>query len=294
MNRHILFDRVMLWTFRQLGTPFFTSSILSPTFEQHLPNVRVDSDDITRQGYQEFDVTSLAGPVKLKIHVLHPLRSGAPLVIYNMGGGEAPFDSTITRAYPASESTGVNVVAVEAPYQRSRRQIGEAFVHLNTYLAMLAITVRMNELIVQSETFRDCPIKIVAGTSLGGFVSNRHHLAYNSADGYVPFVAGTRHGDIFLTTIRASTLVTENPDYIRERLNFDREWVSRPHPNVFPQLGRYDQLNQYKIQAPSYGPDVDIEVWNGGHLYHVIHPQLIRNKLDGTIAALSRNGNRPP
>lgn len=283
INRHVLFDKVLLMTFRYLGSPFFSRSIDSPPLLDHLAAVTFDRNQIGDHGEFEFIASSLAPAVSVKVNVFHNAGALAPVILYNMGGGEAPYDGTIKRAYPASEDPGVSIVAIEAPWQRDRAQLANAFEDLNTYMAMLAITIRMNEWLLRSDQFSRSPRKVIAGTSLGGFVCNRHHLEYNSADAYVPLVAGTLHGEIFLSTIRSSKLVTDNPCVIRKHLNFQDQWDRAPHNNVYAQLGRYDQLNQLEVQGPSYG-NAAIDIWEGGHMYHVIHPTLLRKKLDAVIA----------
>ncbi len=277
MNRHILLDRLLLLSANSFGDPFFSQSIESPTFKEHLDAVQLDSVTIDGTGYYEMDARTLAGTVKEQFHVMHFLGPEVPTLIYNMGGSESPFDKTMKKVYPLNSVTEINVVAVEAPYQRTIAELKAAFVHLNTYMSMIAVAVKTTELIVQSEAFRDAHTKLVSGASLGGFVANRHHMAYNSADAYLPYVAGTRHGEIFLTTINASEEARANPDQIRSRLNFDYDWFEREHPNVFPQLSRYDQLNQLEVQGPSYG-DMEIDIWEGGHLYNYFHPKLMRQK----------------
>lgn len=280
MNRHVIFDKIMLWTFKTLGRPFFEDSVKTSSFETHLANVTFAGPEIVGSGAYEFTVHSLGEVVTQAVNVLHYVSATAPLVVYNMGGGEAPYDSTVKRIYP--EPDGFNVVAIEAPYQRSRQEIAHAFSELNNYMAMLAMTVKMNEHVLQAPVFVNARKKLVAGMSLGGFVANRHHLVYNTADIYVPFVAGTRHGDIFLTTVARSGLTMANPQVLRTHLNFEEEWLRREHHNVFPQLNRYDQLNQLEVQQPSFG-EMPTTIWEGGHMYHVIHPRLARAKLDELI-----------
>lgn len=277
MNRHILFDRIMLWAINQFGEPFFAESIESPPFEEHLDKVRLDPLTIRGAGVYEINAHTLAGTIEEQFNVLHYVGRDAPVLIYNMGGGESPFYKTMGRTFPPSSNPSFSVVAVEAPYQRTVRQLKASFVHLNTYIAMIATAVKTTEAILRDDAFSGASAKVVSGASLGGFVSNRHHLVYDSADAYVPFVAGTRHGEILLTTVPAAAAARAKPQYLRELLNFDRAWFERSHPNVYPQLARYDQLNRLEVQGPSYG-DMAIDIWEGGHLYNYYHPKLMRRK----------------
>ncbi|MFN3238693.1 MAG: hypothetical protein ACE37D_16750, partial [Pseudomonadales bacterium] len=218
-NRHVLADKLMVWTFRNLGKPFFSDSLETCDFEEHLGAVHFDGPCLSTPGLYEYKVGSLGEDTTLQVRLLHKIEPDAPLLIYTMGGGEAPFDYTASRAFP--EFCGVNVVAVEAPYQRSKQQLEAAFAKLNNYMAMLAMTVAMNEAILKAPIFSNCPQTMIAGTSLGGFIANRHHLTYNSADLYLPMVAGTRHGDIFLTTMKASKPVQRSPSDLTKHLNFE-------------------------------------------------------------------------
>jgi hypothetical protein len=278
MNRHIALDRCLLLTIRWFGKPFFTESICSMPFEDHLRAVRIHLPELQGTGYYDADVDTSVGRLPLRLHVLHASDASRPLVIYNMGGGESPFDRGARRIFPLDQALALNVVAIEAPLQRSVRQLSKAFARLDNYLAMLAATVAMNEHVLQSTRFGSAAVKVIAGTSLGGFVANRHHLAFGSASAYVPFVAGTRHGEIFLTTIASGAAARNDPGHIRDRLNFDDAWARTRHPNVFPVLGRFDQLNRLEVQGPSYG-DTPLDIWQGGHLYNSLHPQRSLHKI---------------
>ena len=279
MNRHILFDKTMLWVFRTFGRPFFERSIHSPDFDTHLRKVSFENKELQGEAMHEFTIRSLGETVGLKVRVVRYCNPTAPLIIYNMGGGEAPFDSTVNRMY--QEPPDYNVVVIEAPYQRDKKQLEASFDDLNNYVAMLAMTVKMNEHVLQWRQFKDARIRLVSGSSLGGFITNRHHLVYNTADIYAPFVAGTRHGDIFLTVMDQSAVVKSNPQRLKDLLNFEAAWRDNAssHGNVYPQLGRFDQLNRLALQAPSYG-DMPIDIWQGGHMYHIIHAGLTRAKLE--------------
>jgi hypothetical protein len=278
VNRHILIDKCLLAAANRIGKPFFRESIDSPPFDELLEETRILMPEVAGAGYYASSAHTPVGTLDIRMHLMHAADRHAPLLVYNMGGSESPFDGGARRIFPIKQTFAINVVAVEAPLQRSLEQLSSSFARLDNYMAMLAATVRMNECILRSDRFRDASITVVAGTSLGGFVANRHHLAFDTADAYVPIVAGTCHGDIFLSTIDSGAIARANPERIRGRLNFDGPWRTRVHPNVFPVLARYDQLNLLEVQGPSYG-DVPYEVWDGGHLYSTFHPGLVRRKL---------------
>ena len=84
--------------------------------------------------------------------------------------------------------------------------------------------------------------------------------------------------------MKQSKPVKNNPQIVKNLLNFEDQWLGKPHKNVFPHLARHDQLNRFETQAPSYG-DMPIDVWDGGHMYHIIHAELTRKKLEQVMAS---------
>jgi len=277
-NWHKLQDRILLLLTKVVGEKFFKTSIETADFEDHIAAVDFDLPDITGLGEHHLKVQSLQGQVETSFKVLKWTGPEAPTVIYHQGGAEIPYYYTAARMYPEDMETPYNVIAVRAPFQQTHKEMKVAFRHLSNYLTMMAIPVVMTEKLITSASLKG-GVKIVSGYSLGGFVTNRHHMMYDTAEAYVPFMAGTCHGDIFLTTVPASKIAVAQPDYIRQKLNFDAEWQKKKHPNVFPVLGEKDLLNKLEMQLPSYG-DMPVDIWEGAHMYGVIRPHLIREKIE--------------
>lgn len=282
MNKHILGDKLFLLVTNTFGKPFFRLSSDTPLFDEHMRKTTVEIPPFNGEGTYDVSAATLAGPLTAGFRVLHWKGPEASTLIYHQGGGEIPFDRTICKAYPTNAATDLNVIAVRTPCQNTLSELTESFAHFNTYLAMMASVIQLTEGLVQSEFINQSPFTLVCGYSLGGFVTNRHHLIYNSADAYVPIVAGTLHGEIFLSTVPAARTIRRRPHYIRDRLNFSEAWAQRIHENVFPVLARYDQLNRLDVQGPSYG-DMDVTLWPGGHLYGANRPHLIREIIDSRV-----------
>lgn len=279
MNRHIMTDKMLLWVAAKWGTPFFRESVESSTFEEHVAGIRFELPAFGREGIFPLALQTLAGRWPAAFKVSHWAGPQHPTLIYHQGGAEQPFDRTVRKLYPPSRRPDINVIVVQTPCQGSVSDINRNFAHLNIYLMMVASAVEITEQLINAPELAKSPMVCVSGYSLGGFVTGRHHMHYNSADAYVPFMAGTRHGDIFFSSINAGKIAQENRDYVLSRLNFDHAWSQRDHPNVFPVVGRYDQLNWLSIQLPSYG-STPVEVWEGGHLYGVRRPKRMRTKIE--------------
>ena len=282
MNKHVLGDRLLLMAAHLLGKPFFRESIEGPGFDEHLAAIEISAETPASEGYYPAVAMTLDGEHHAGFKVLHWRGAEAATIFFNQGGAERPVDRILSKIYPPDEKTPFNIVAIQASCQSSTKELNERFASLSTYTAMVAFAVKLTEWLIQCSAFRSAAATAVTGYSLGGFVTGRHHLIFNSADVYIPFVAGTRHAEIFLTTIRAGANARAHPEVLRDRLNFYDDWIKQNHPNVFPVLGRYDQLNQIEVQKPSYG-DMPVQVWEGGHLHGARHPEKMRPAIEAPL-----------
>lgn len=292
MIKHILGDRFFLMLIGVLGKPFFSRSVETATFNEHLDAISLAMPTLPDAGmFVPVPAMGLAGAMEAGLKVICRGAPEAPLVIYHQGGGEIPFDRTVSAAFPPDKAQGLTVIAVKTPFQTDQKELQERFLDFDNYVAMIASVVRLTEALMQMPEFSCAACKIVAGYSLGGFVSGRHHVHYNSADAYVPFVSGTAHAEIFLTTVKAAALARKRPEVLRTRLNYAEAWAGKDNSNVYPVLSRYDQLNRLSVQGPSYG-DIPVELWEGGHLHGAKHPHLIREKILKVISEVRGDGGR--
>jgi hypothetical protein len=114
--------------------------------------------------------------------------------------------------------------------------------------------------------------------SLGGFVTNLHRTYFSSADVYVPLLAGTQLGDLFLESAFKkilSPLARKNFSTIRKILNFEADFMKVEDDNVFPLLAGYDQIVNYKEQKKCYGSR-PIAVIEKGHISAVLERAKLR------------------
>ena len=290
MIKHILGDRLFLTLIGVLGKPFFSRSVETATFGEHLDAISLAVPILPDVGkFTPISIMGLAGPMEAGLKLISRGGPEAPVVIYHQGGGEIPFDRTVSAAFPPAMAADLTVIAIKTPFQTDQKELQERFQDFNNYVAMIASVVALSEALIQMPELSRASCKIVAGYSLGGFVSGRHHLHYNSADAYVPFVSGTAHAEIFLTTVKAAALARKRPEVLRTRLNYTEAWARHDNSNVYPVLGLYDQLNRLSVQGPSYG-DMPYELWNGGHLHGAKHPHLIREKILSVISDIRSGG----
>lgn len=265
--------RLLTWR-----TRYFRDGVTTAPFADHLSAVEADwpAVDSVGVGTHEVSVETLAGSHHAAIAVHKWVGLDAPTLIWHHGGGEHPYDSIFTGAFPDAHAVGANLLLVRAPGHEARGGVQHVGATLEGYLAMLATSVAATEHVLDS---LEAARTVVAGYSLGGFATNRHHVAYDTADAYVPFMAGTAHGEIFLTTVPAAPRALARPDYLRRRLDFIDGWRRRDNDSVRPILGLDDCLNRYETQRASY-PGVNPETWPVGHIRGISAHDAIRAVLE--------------
>jgi len=279
LNPHALADKAFLAPARLRTGEAFSEGAVSPSFDEHLEAIRFDMPPLTDGGAHEFTVESAAGPMEAAYDVLLWADPSAPTVIWHHKGGEVPFDRIARQVFVTSERLiEANVITVRMPFHRSRKEFKSGLAYLSRFIAMMATAVQVTEELLQSPALGRSIHTMVAGYSLGGFVTNRHHLKYNSASSYVPFMAGTAQGEPWLSSLPVAAIARQRPDALRQSLNFQNEWAATEHPNVHPVLGRYDQVCRWDVQRPSYGT-TRAAAWGVGHVTGWRSPARIRTKV---------------
>lgn len=195
-HRDALLDRSFLLALRLLTRRrrYFRDGATSPEFSTQLAAVDADWPDIEGVGTHELAVETLAGTLRAAVSIRAWHGSDVPTLVWHHGGGEYPYDTIFSGTVPDPETVGPNLVLVRAPGHERRLGVQRVGATLFRYLDTLAGTVAATEHVLGEVDGRT----VVAGYSLGGFVTNRHHTNLDTADAYVPLMAGTAHGDIFL------------------------------------------------------------------------------------------------
>jgi hypothetical protein len=122
---------------------------------------------------------------------------------------------------------------------------------------------------------------VISRISLGGWVTNLHHSYYNSADAYLPLLAGAALDHLFTDSgyrKMGGRIARENPEKIKETLNFEEDFQKVKDDNVFPLLGQYDQYIQYERQRKSYNRD-NVMVLKTGHVTSFLSTQELRKHI---------------
>ena len=123
------------------------------------------------------------------------------------------------------------------------------------FLTMCAVAVQLGESVRQALLARGARGSMVIGTSLGGFLALVHHLMFNTADGYVPLLAGPDLAHVMLSTHYHRFLASQalaHPTVLQELLDLRQALQASDTRRVLPLLARYDQDMLYDHHAACY------------------------------------------
>lgn len=269
MNVHAFLDEAVLTIGSWFSPKALRNSITSPPIEAHLYGVKLDAPAIHGEGDYDVTARTLAGELDAAFRIAQWLGTQHPTVIYHHGASETPFDFGFNHIFPHEEQAiRANLALVRAPFHRSSEDFFSHNDTLANLLAMLAVSVHVVEHLVTYSREQQAGRTVVAGTSLGGFVSNLHHIHFNTAGIYAPIMGGADLAHVYLDSVNrkgVSSLAKRNPTVIREKLNFEPAFLACDNRNVFPLLARFDQIVPFDRHTRTYG-DQPIATMSKGHI----------------------------
>lgn len=280
MNIHGIIDIIAL-SISSLAvrkSKYFREGIESATIAEHLDNISVNLPEITGKGLYEFKAKSLVGDLETAVKVARWKGTNYPTIIFHHGAAEDPFDYSFNHIFPLKESDiPANLIAIQAPFCKSFKDFLTGIKTLENYVAMLAVSTKIVE-----ELVKLCSGKtIISGVSLGGFVTNLHHTYFDTADYYKPLFAGSEIAEALLDSAydkMAAPIAKENSDKIRQILNFGDEFSKLDNSNVYPLLGKYDQVIKLETQKRGYLED-HLVLADKGHLTGSTSFKLLREHI---------------
>jgi hypothetical protein len=290
INKHIFYDRLTatLGSVASGKKKFFANTIDSQDFETHIRASDIEVKDL-EPGLHEFRIDSLEGPLDAAFLVHQFNKSRLPTIIYHHGNNERPFDfskkslNTFKSIFVDSpQAISANIIAIRAPFHDlTLQEYHENISDLSKFMAMLSVSVSLVEALVFTLHGLNSTPVVVSGISLGGWVTNLHRTFFNSADLYVPLLAGAALDDLFIHSRyckMAGSLARENPDKIVRALNFEDRFQSVTERNVLPLLARYDQFIRCDRQQKSYS-DHPIKVIDKGHITAALSSRDLRDHI---------------
>jgi hypothetical protein len=291
MNKHIFVDRLSihiasLMTGRR---KFFSKNLQAHSFEEHLHHIDLRVPELIQEGEFELKASTFSGELDPAIKIVQWLGYDFPTIIFHHGNNERPFDfrsdakNTFYQIFMRwPRRIPANLILVRAPFHNGKlRNYQDKMTDLNNFMAMLAVSVRVIEGIVKQFRRRSQKAVLVAGISLGGWTTNLHRAYFNTAQAYIPIMAGAKLGEVFVSSPYrklSGKNVLKNPERVREKLNFLNTFRKVTSSNLFPLLARHDQYIEYYVQKPAYN-GFPLRTIDTGHITGAMQSYLSREHI---------------
>ncbi len=300
MNFHAFVDNVSVTVGSKFMPKYFREGIETLSLNEHLkmPDIELPGmfeAELLDPQKRDYNVTanSKVGKLSAGFRIAKWMGAKYPVIIYHHGASEIPFDYGFNRIFLTGKekySVQANLILIRAPFHGSMQEFKDGIRTLAGYMAMLAVSVKLIEAIVVY--LRKSGVKkiLLSGTSLGGYITNIHHIYFDSADIYVPLLAGTAMDDTFLNSTYSKAVDSKakaNPNVIQSLLNFETDFANQINSNVFPLLAKYDQLVRHERQKESYGqtPVYTIEKGHatGAMSYRLLREHIFQRLIKGNL-----------
>ena len=288
MNKHILYDKLTAAIASATVGKFFSESIESPGYKKFLEDITVSLPSLD-ESIRETEAETPVGKMDPAYYVAQWKGEAYPTIIYHHGNNERPFDfsrfaknSFKNIFMDSNEPIEANLIAIRAAFHNaSLKEYQKKINHLSNFVGMLSVSVKLVEAIINRLKEQGGAPVLVSGISLGGWVTNLHRSYYNTADTYVPLLAGAALDHLFTDSgyrKMSGRIAREHPKSIKQMLNFEEDFKKVKDDNVFPLLGKYDQYIQYERQQKSYSKD-NIKVLETGHVTSFLAGKELRKHI---------------
>ncbi len=296
-NIHEILDRVgaAVGGFVYRKTPLFGESLEAVPLRDALGKTSAEVEDIKPGSWKKVKTSGPAGVFSCSYLVYRWIGPEAPTLIYIHGSGESPdnfgrrSDNSFKKIFTPDFPLDINLVLIMAPFHEgSQAEYIKALGKLNNYVGMLASSAAVLDSLARKFREEGCPEVFGAGFSLGGWVLNLHRAFIGEGiDRYIPICAGTRPEEVFISSHYRKLVgkkARENPEVLKNVLNFEKEFKSNPKQDCFPMLFQYDLLTEMKTQAPAFA-GMDLKTLKKGHF---AGQQAIKEIRDHIIFSIKR------
>jgi hypothetical protein len=268
---------------------YFSASLDSAPFEDHLAAVGVAPFPVTDEGVHPLHASTLVGELDPAVLVAQWVGPDRASLVLHHGNNERPFDlgraakNTLGKALLLPEPPPVNVFVLRAPFHAgSLRQYLQEIRSLDRFVAMLATSVALMDALVDQLHAAGSDRVVLTGLSLGGWAVNLHRAHRGTADAYVPIFAGAALAEVFLDTPYrrlTSRRARQDPARLRAALNFEERFGHVTTPDVFPLLARYDRYIDLERQRSCYGTN-PVAILDRGHVTGGLDATALRTHVE--------------
>ena len=288
---HAGVDRLYVAVMRHVIPPLFRDGSSSPLLEDHLAAVELQVPALAGDGRYKVTARTIVGDVSAGFRVRLGPRAACPVLIYHHGLGEIPAGRNIGWILPRRRPLEAHLVAVRAPFHRHHIDCLRGLASLGRFVAMCAVSVTLIEALRATFVARGAEGSLVAGTSLGGFVSLLHHLSFGTADRYAPLLAGPDLACSLLSTPFqhfTARKARAQPAQVLACLDFSEAFRASDARRVSPLLARHDVCMPYARHDATYAASgAEVATIDRGHMTGAVALAALRAHLLGCLGALA-------
>ncbi len=246
-----------------------------------IPAMRMEFTPPKTEGEYQVPIRYGSYEGEARYSLLHWAGAGNPSLIYHHGSGETKYTARIQRILPKSVISGINLVAISIPWNRSMKEYLYGIGSLERFCMLMASSVRLFESTSNWLCTQGSGKIVASGISLGGWITNLHSSIYASMDEYRPIFAGAALDHLFTDTIyrnMTSVEARENANVLKDVLNFEPAFETGNPSTVFPLLARYDQYIHYGRQKGIYHEN-QVSTLDKGHITGTMDMRALRKHL---------------
>jgi hypothetical protein len=248
-------DGLYIGVMRLVMPAVFRCGSVSAPLRDHLAVVELRMPSLATAGHYNVAAQTMIGEVEAGF-LWRPASSATrPVLIFHHGLGENPYDHTFRWIFRRRVPVDAHLVAIRAPFHRSYIDCCRGLASLDRFMAMCAVSVTLIEAVRQRLVERGARGSIIAGISLGGFVTLLHHLTCGTANCYAPLMAGPDLAHPLLSTPCRRLVAPQalaQPDHITACLDFRRAFQASDAQRVVPLLARHDLWMPYAHHQAVY------------------------------------------
>ena len=263
-------DRLYIGLMHRLVPPVFRRGSDSAPFQDHLAATDLRMPALGTRRRYAVPARTMAGEVQAGFRWRPASVAERPVLIFHHGLGEIPYDHTFRWVFRGRMPVDVHLVAIRAPFHRSHIDCCRGLASLSRFVAMCAVSVALIEAVRSAFAARGARGAMVAGISLGGFVTLLHHLTYGTADRYAPLLAGPDMAHAMLATPCRRFLarpVAADPGDLPLRLDFREAFQASDTRRIAPLLARHDLWMPLAHHGEAYAAKgVPVAIIERGHM----------------------------
>jgi hypothetical protein len=263
-------DRLYVALASRVVPPLLRRGHVTAPLKDHLAAVELRMPALGAERRCAVPARTMVGEVQAGFRWRPASTAERSLLIYHHGLGEIPCDHTFRWIFRSRMPVDAHLVAIRAPFHRSHVDCCRGLASLSHLMAMCAVSVALIEAVRLAFVARGARGSMVAGISLGGFITLLHHLTYGTAGRYAPLLAGPDLAHALLSTPCRGFLARQaaaEPHDLAPRLDFREAFKASDTRRIFPLLARHDLWMPYVHHREAYdAKDVPVATIDRGHM----------------------------